>query len=341
VWAQAHDLRVSVSTARTAATAQQEVDVTVRYANAGRQALQIGRWYLATPMQDDMFEVLRDGQTVEYLGPHYKRRAPQAEDLVSIAPGRAISRSYRLSELYDMSASGNYTIRFRTDAEHLLPGDHLRGQAAYGQQMDEQVLSNNVALWVEGRRSRLLDEAQDAQRLSRLVSGQALSYANCSSTQQSAISSAFTGAKSYSNAAVTYLNGTPRASSRFTTWFGTYSTTNWNQIKTQFTKIKGAIDTKPVVVDCNCTDSAYAYVYPSRPYKIWVCKAFWSAPTTGTDSKAGTLVHELSHFTIVAGTSDHAYGQTAAKNLAKTNPTKARKNADSHEYFAENTPALQ
>ena len=60
---------------------------------------------------------------------------------------------------------------------------------------------------------------------------------------------------------------------------------------------------------------------------------------TGTDSRAGTLIHELSHFTVVAGTSDFAYGQSAASRLARTSPSRAVRNADNHEYFAENTPA--
>ena len=34
------------------------------------------------------------------------------------------------------------------------------------------------------------------------------------------------------------------------------------------------------------------------------------------------------------------YGQTAARNLADTDPDLAITNADSHEYFAENSPAL-
>ena len=70
-----------------------------------------------------------------------------------------------------------------------------------------------------------------------------------------------------------------------------------------------------------------------------LCGAFFAAPATGTDSKAGTMVHETSHFTVVAGTADNAYGQTACKNLAKSNSNKAVNNADSHEYFAENTPS--
>jgi len=80
---------------------------------------------------------------------------------------------------------------------------------------------------------------------------------------------------------------------------------------------------------------------------------------TGTDSKAsapcspklakssliyyiqgGTLVHESSHFTKNGATDDHVYGQSACKSLAQSNPAMAVDNADSHEYFAENNPAL-
>jgi peptidyl-Lys metalloendopeptidase len=72
---------------------------------------------------------------------------------------------------------------------------------------------------------------------------------------------------------------------------------------------------------------------------VYVCNAFWSAPVTGTDSKAGTLIHELSHFNVVAGTNDWTYGQSSCRSLAKSNPSRAVDNADSHEYFAENKPA--
>jgi peptidyl-Lys metalloendopeptidase len=98
-------------------------------------------------------------------------------------------------------------------------------------------------------------------------------------------------------------------------------------------------------VDCTCDgvsdpSSTFAYVYPNQPYTIHVCGAFWQAPVSGTDSKGGTLVHEMSHFNVIAGTNDHVYGQSAARNLAKTNPDQAIDNADNHEYFAENNPRL-
>ena len=69
-------------------------------------------------------------------------------------------------------------------------------------------------------------------------------------------------------------------------------------------------------------------------------KHFGVQGLTGTDSKGGTLIHEMSHFNAVAGTDDVVYGQSGAQNLANSDPDSAITNADSHEYFAENTPNL-
>ena len=92
---------------------------------------------------------------------------------------------------------------------------------------------------------------------------------------------------------------------------------------------------------------------------IYLCDVFWEAPTQGANSKVsnscscmldknsslsylqgGTLIHEASHFTQNAGTKDHVYGQDDCKLLAQNDPDTAVDNADSHEYFAENDPAL-
>lgn len=105
--------------------------------------------------------------------------------------------------------------------------------------------------------------------------------------------------------------------------------------------VQPAFTTQNPACDCKCKKpSVYAHVYPNQPYKIYLCGAFWSAPLADTDSRGGTLIHEMTHFTAVAGTDDCAYGQTAAANLAATDPVKALDNADSHEYFAENPPSL-
>lgn len=84
----------------------------------------------------------------------------------------------------------------------------------------------------------------------------------------------------------------------------------------------------------------FAYVFLSRPYNVFLCPAFRAANIDGTDSRAGTIIHELSHFTILGGTDDHAYGQLGTQALASSDPDTAVGNADSMEYFAENTPTL-
>jgi peptidyl-Lys metalloendopeptidase len=111
-------------------------------------------------------------------------------------------------------------------------------------------------------------------------------------------------------------------------------------VKNHFVAISDAMDGAGIQFDCKCKQPYYAYVYPNDPYKIYLCKVFWQAPLSGTDSKAGTLIHEMSHFDVVAGTDDVVYGQSGAMNLAINDPNAAITNADSHEYFAENTPSL-
>jgi hypothetical protein len=79
----------------------------------------------------------------------------------------------------------------------------------------------------------------------------------------------------------------------------------------------------------------YAYVRASQPSRVYVDRLFLAQPSTGEDSRAGTITHEMSHFTIVGGTKDHAYGTLKCKALARTSPLLALDNADNFEFWAE------
>ncbi|MEH6437987.1 M35 family metallo-endopeptidase [Massilia sp. DD77] len=105
---------------------------------------------------------------------------------------------------------------------------------------------------------------------------------------------------------------------RYATWFGAPEPQRGQKVGANFAAIKDAFETRPLAIDCGCNEPYFAYVYPVQPYKIYVCEAFWSAAITGTDSRGGTLVHEMSHFDAVAGTDDHVYGQAGAAELART-----------------------
>ncbi len=326
--ATAGEVEVSLSVEKTSLSAREDVAVKVTVTNTSSQPVRLLEWYLpGEGLKEGLFEVTRNGEPVEYLGPHVKRAAPQEQDYVTLAPGESLTGFAPISGMYDLSESGSYTVRYAVE-----PLSQRHAVITKAAQLD----SNLVTLWIEGRSSGL--PAIEAQGT---VSAQGLSFSGaCTSTEQSAISTALTNSRTYANNASTYLNGISSGTTRYTTWFGAYSSTNLSTARSHFTNIKNALANAAIVVDCSCTSSAYAYVYPASPYKIYVCNAFWSAPATGTDSKAGTLVHEMSHFNVVAATDDHAYGQSAAKSLATSSPTKALDNADNHEYFAENTPSL-
>jgi peptidyl-Lys metalloendopeptidase len=317
----AGDIAVSLSMGTSSLSARDDVQVTVTLTNVSGHAVRLlERNTPVDGIKNDLFNVTRDGAAVAYIGRHYKWAAPQAEDYLTLAAGESLSRTVSLADSYDFAQTGSYTLGY---------AEAIHGDAA-------QFTSNQLTVWVEGRPHVIPEEAGE-----RIVTSFALSTTSCSSTRASSISSAFNSAKSYSSAALNYLtNTTPGNTTRYRTWFGTYTSSGWTTVKNHYSAINSAFNNQSVVVNCACTDSAYAYVYPSQPYKIWVCNAFWSAPTTGTDSKAGTLVHEMSHFNAVAATDDWAYGQSACKSLATSNASRARDNADSHEYFAENTPAL-
>lgn len=324
-------LRATLEVDRAWLGAEDDVVAAVTITNDSTGTIVVPRWQIpGARLEADLFQVTRDGQAVEYLGILVKRPAPTRSDLVAIGPGQSISGRTELSRHYDMASGGEYLVSYRLE---LAGSNRLTEVAAEA----EMAASAAVAIW----RDAPLREASDWEAIDAPQAPQSLSFTNCSSSQQGSVTTAVNSAKTYSTGAKNYLLGKTYSTvgPRYTTWFGAKNSSRFNTTKSHYTNIESAFLTKPVVVDCGCTENYYAYVYPSQPYKIYVCNAFWSAPNTGTDSRAGTLVHEMSHFNIVASTDDWAYGQSACRSLANQNPKKAVDNADSHEYFAENTPA--
>jgi peptidyl-Lys metalloendopeptidase len=321
-------LSVRLNADKAAFTAGEPAIVNVTISNTGRRAVSVLRWY--TPYDDvetSLFSIARDGQPVAYLGGLYKRSAPTAADYVTLRPGESFTRSVDLGKYYDLSVTGSYSIRYDVAAWNLYSerGNLFRSQS---------LASSALGLTLEGRPNPIPEAiTPDA------VTG-STSFTKCSTSQQTDLVTARNQASAYAGDALSYLNA-GKTGSRYTTWFGVFSTTRYNTAKTHFSAIGNAMDTAAVTFNCGCKKkNVYAYVYANQPYTIYLCGVFWTAPMTGTDSKAGTLIHEMSHFTVVAGTQDYVYGQAGAKNLAITDPDKAVNNADNHEYFAENTPAL-
>lgn len=345
-------VKVSVVPEKAALGASDDVHVNVTLTNTSSSPQYVLKW--RTPfdgLSAPLFDITRDGAKVAYTGALIKRPKPTNADYYLLKPGASHTVKVELSALYDLSVTGDYAIRYRAASPDLFLGNKHRADASAvtasvtGAAADiGQLESETASLYIEGRLPRGA-ESPIMQALKRPDAGgglpapMGLSYANCTASQQSTVASAISAAKTMSNSSVTYMAKTTMGP-RYTKWFGSVNATRQAKVKANFAAIKDGFDNKNVVVDCGCKQSYYAYVYPTQPYKIYVCRAFWTAPLSGTDSKGGTLVHEMSHFNVVAGTDDNVYGQSGAASLAISDPNAAVANADNHEYFAENTPAL-
>lgn len=335
-------LRVSIAAATgSASDFLGSVEVTVT--NTSRHTVRVPKWQLPSDfIEAKVFEITRDGQPVQYEGPMIKRPLPQAADFAILRAGESIRVTVDLSAAYDLSKTGDYTVTYKAPLQFasLSTGEMLKHPN--GHPMMAQ--SVPLKLWVDGSDQLGAMKAGAVSQKGKPGGGgsvvNGISYVGCSTTQINTLGSAITAARNYSENAKGYLNSNT-VGPRYTTWFGAYTSARYNTAEQHFVDIDAAMDQSggQITVNCGCNQSYYAYVYPTRPYEIFVCRAFWNAPLTGTDSKAGTLIHEMSHFNVVAGTDDIVYGQAGAKNLASTNPDGALNNADNHEYFAENTPS--
>lgn len=304
--------------------------------NDSSAAVHVLRWQ--TPFDGvttDLFRVERDGAEVAYTGPLYKRTEPQAKDYIELAPGASRTVEVDLSAYYDMKLGGQYAIAYARDADSALREASQAAKA--GVAATARIDADQATLWVDGGAGAL--DGIDSARIDPGTFAATNSFVGCSNTRQTQLATARNSAVTYATNSKSYLDAGTQGT-RYTWWFGSYTSSRYSTVRTHFTNIKSALSGQPYTFDCSCTDSGtYAYVYPTQPYRVYLCGAFWSAPNTGTDSRAGTLIHETSHFNVVAGTDDWAYGQSAAHSLATSKPSRAVDNADNHEYFAENNPA--
>ncbi len=306
--------------------------VEVILTNTSNKVARVPRYQLPLgELQAKLFRVIRDGQPVAYEGPMIKRGLPTAYEFAILQPGQSFRSVIDLADAYDMRKGGTYTITLASPLQHasLSDGRMLKNHRG----LPLTLRSAPLRMYATGKLPALKRPAGGGT-----TSG-GLSFVGCDATQTSELLTAMVSARGYTENAKGYLAASNQGP-RYSTWFGAYTDSRYGTAGQHFVDIDSAMDQSggQIKINCGCNQSYYAYVYPTKPYEIFVCRAFWNAPNTGTDSRAGTLVHEMSHFNVVAGTDDHVYGQSGAKSLAISDPALAVDNADSHEYFAENTP---
>jgi len=277
--------------------------------------------------------VTRDGVPVPYRGKLVKAAAPTAADYTRIPAGGTYAVTVSLADDYDLSRPGTFTVALASGQVRALKGANAAAPDTLRVDAGRASVRTNAGIRGAGKASSAAPATTERVKLA--AAAVSITYRGCTTSEKTALKQAVSNAAQLSQKSEAWLAANPSGGGAYATWFGTYSSSRFTRVKSAYSSITGELTSKAVTLDCTSNEDYYAYVYPDEPYVIYLCNAFWTAPATGTDSKAGTLVHESSHFTVNGGTDDHAYGQTAAKQLALSNPANAVDNADNYEYFAE------
>jgi len=330
----------------------QPVDVTFELANSGDEDAYVLTWY--TPLEglwSDCLRVTRDGEPVPYDGPLAKRGEPTEEDYVRVPAGESVTADVELSRAYQVTEPGTYDVAVDTrladvtsEGERAFKG-RLREEVGTPRKLESPPATFEVQRG-ENRRAtfgeamRLLESDANVLEAGLFMKGllgggpvakaAAPKFNGGTAQQQAAVSQAHDdGYDLVIDALASLAND-----AQYKEWFGTHTSARLDKVKNSYEKIKSRMDSTTFTYDLTgtgCKPRTYAYTYKGGT-TIWMCDLFWTAPAMGTDSKAGTVVHEHSHAS--ARTDDIVYGQAKARNLASTDPDKAIINADNYEYYA-------
>ena len=304
--------------------------ITMSITNESNETLEILTWNtpLETTISADLFQVQNGKNTAQYLGRIVKRGAPTASDYTLLNAGETRTVSVELAKYYQMEIKGNYVVTYKGSFKSL-PLNTKQNKIS----TLHKVVNPSINISFIPSQKKTLTTTKNKVTPA---------FNSCTSSEINILNTAHNAAISIARNSRDTMNSADAntVGERYNTWFGAPNSSRQSTVTSHFNNIYSALDTQNITFDCTCSDSYYAYVYPNQPYTVYLCNAFWTAPANGTDSQAGTLVHEIAHFNIVANTDDHAYGHSASKALAVSDPAKAVFNSDNHEYFAENTPFL-
>ncbi|KDQ08524.1 hypothetical protein BOTBODRAFT_138789 [Botryobasidium botryosum FD-172 SS1] len=338
--AAAPSLSITVSSPEVIVNGVNNLHVTTTIYNTCDETLKLlndPRSILTPDWETDIFRIVKTGSGV---GPDFRgvaakwspTLAVESNFVTVIPPGQSIELVHDLSRRYDFTKAGAGVFDFhpRDTFTHIDPaGNHVSLKAE---------LSVHASVTLSGSLSPVRVSARSAKFTKRAQ------FNGCTRAHKVTIDNAIAAATESAGRAYEYLavyNYTDTPSlPRYETWFGEFAAPRHETIVYTVEAMlrEGFAGFK---YDCHCPKAdTFAYVYPNQFGEIYLCAAFWKAPARGTDSRAGTLIHESSHFWRIGSTQDYAYGHPECESLAKRDPEEAVKNADSYEYFAENTPHL-
>ncbi|WP_041163262.1 M35 family metallo-endopeptidase [Mesorhizobium australicum] len=162
----------------------------------------------------------------------------------------------------------------------------------------------------------------------------------CDTTQSSAAQAAVDEAHRKLKSAIDSLPAVNSdVGAKFQRWFGGAEGDDDPIIKNVYLEVNGFLTFKTFwCPNKSMPDDdlgTLAFVPKGSFSEVFLESGFFALPATGANSQGGAIIHEASHQATSARIVDNEYGPSQSEQLAKSAPQKARRNADSLEYFAE------
>jgi len=256
---------------------------------------------------DDMFEIRDDNfNRVDYAGMLMRRGlVPIDSEFITIPAGGMKSINVDLGDNYEFTSTGKYMVRVN------LPG---YSELFYSHNDDQVEVFQ-------------LDAVPERKRV-----GAPQGWTSCTSTQINQADTSIYNSITACSRSVSCLN--TGCDTLYGTWFGTYTDAHWNHVSQIYRRVHDRLNTHEFNGWCNpsgCGSNTFGYVYPSdSTFTVHLCSLFWSIPS----ERENTIIHEMSHFNSLGSTGDYVYGENGCRNLARTNPANAVRNADNICYFS-------
>jgi peptidyl-Lys metalloendopeptidase len=335
-------LAETVSTFPVTVTAQKQyqlgepIDVTFELHNPTGQDYSLLVW--DTPLERWDREVGRyvkishGNRDLAYQGRVVRRSGtPGARSYRTVHAGETVRETVDLSTAFAFTEPGTYTVTLDSRIRDAVPGAAPSGRASIqftGHELDAAAATFEL---LPGGQPRPTITATLRQNDSKAALK--AKFRHMSDSQERDVRNTIPKADRYVDKAIDVLHDDPR-SDRYKKWFGKWNDHRYDQVSSIFRRIDH--DADDATYDGACDDEdIYAYVRSDYPDHIWLCAGFWDLPLTGIDSKAGTIVHEESHFDVNGGTQDYAYGTENCMELARHDPNTAIANADNYAFFVE------
>ena len=310
--------------------------------NNGKQDYLVLKW--RTPLdglRSDCLTVTTNGKKLQYDGIYPKRSAPGPDQYLLVKAGQTVSSTFDVSDAYDMTKAGLYSIAVDTYLEYVAGRlSDVRFTQTEIEHLSSPAVSYEISKgsFIEGTFS---ERARPLKRTNQYsMRGSSSEDESCPKLEHFVgvapealkleTKKAFEAAVQNMKSAIKCLKDNP---AKGKPWFGT---------ATEDAKI--LLKKTVAIVDDNwhktfhfggdeCSNETLAYSFHGA-CTFYLCKLFSEQKTdTGYYSKMGIIVHELTH--AISNTTDDEHGPIRVQKLAKASPKRAALNGANFAHFVE------